>query len=146
MGAAGVAAAKTIRESPTYKTVAGRVEQFDSIAGILMPSTFQLKWSTEEASLWLNAPPNATWFEYKVAAFIDAPIQHMFAPLHEIDLQTRFQPMLVSAPQYIGSHSRHLMVTHALVSVLVFRIELLMEVMRFADTKFGFVAERIRSD
>lgn len=54
--------------------------------------------------------------------------------------------MLVRAPVILGPKGRHLMVTHSLIKLLMFRIELICEVVRFVDSKVGFLAECIRSD
>mmetsp|Transcript_28776 Transcript_28776/g.66875 ORF Transcript_28776/g.66875 Transcript_28776/m.66875 type:complete len:458 (+) Transcript_28776:79-1452(+) len=145
-GSQGEEAAKVITESSIFEEVRDRSFQFDSLAGLLRPSSFVLQWEKDNACLWVNAPAGETWFEFKVAGYFDAPLQHMLVALHEIDLQPKYQPMLAGAPQFLGDHGRHLLVTRTLVDILVLRIELIIEVMRFVDHRYGFLAERIRSD
>jgi len=145
-GSHGDEAAKVIHESAVFRAVAERCMQYDSLAGLLRPSSFVLQWEKDNSCLWVNAPAGETWFEFKVAGYFDVPIQNIMVALHELDLQTKYQPMLACAPRYLGENKRHLMVTRTLVDVLLLRIELIIEVMRFVNHDYGFLAERIRSD
>jgi hypothetical protein len=146
VGADGADAAKRIRTSPAFQAVLRRVEQFDNFTPLLQPSGHANLWSKEDAALYVNAPPGATWFEYKVVAFIDGSLGEVAVALNELDLQIKYQKMLVRAPCTIGPKKRHLMVTHSLLKLLMFRIEMITEVLRRVDTKAGFLAECIRSD
>mmetsp|Transcript_34219 Transcript_34219/g.78025 ORF Transcript_34219/g.78025 Transcript_34219/m.78025 type:complete len:454 (+) Transcript_34219:56-1417(+) len=145
-GSHGDEAAKVMYGSAVFKAVAERSMQYDSLAGLLRPSSFVLQWEKENSCLWVNAPAGETWFEFKVAGYFDAPIQNIQVALQEIDLQAKYQPMLACPPRYLGVKKRHLLVTRSLVDVLLLRIEVIIEVMRFVNHDYGFLAERIRSE
>jgi len=145
-GADSADAARRMRNSPTFQDVVQRVEQFDEFSPLLQPSGFANLWSKEDAALYVNAPPGATWFEYKVVALIDGSLGEVAVSLNELDLQIKYQKMLLRAPSVIGPKKRHVMVTHSLLKLLMFRIEMITEVMRWVDAKSGFFAECIRSD
>jgi len=136
-----------VRDSQVFKEVLLRMRQYHSVMEIVPQSTdFKLMWEKENSILWLHHSQDATWFEYKVASYFDMQLRDLGCALHEMDLQAKFQPMIVGAPRYLGPHNRHLMIVQSLVSALVTRIELIVEVMRFVNLDVGFWAERIRSD
>eukprot|EP00929_Paragymnodinium_shiwhaense_P031053 TRINITY_DN17482_c0_g1_i2.p1 TRINITY_DN17482_c0_g1~~TRINITY_DN17482_c0_g1_i2.p1 ORF type:complete len:472 (-),score=87.57 TRINITY_DN17482_c0_g1_i2:624-2039(-) len=145
-GTAAVSAARRVRESAICKEVLFRTGQFSSLQSVLAPSDFKLRWQKKDACLWVHAPAGETWFEYKIAGLVDSPLHLIWLMLDELDLQPRYQTMLCASPQEIGPQQRHLLRTRSLISMLVFRVELIIEVMRFVDKKFGFLAERVRSD
>mmetsp|Transcript_104182 Transcript_104182/g.206947 ORF Transcript_104182/g.206947 Transcript_104182/m.206947 type:complete len:392 (-) Transcript_104182:82-1257(-) len=145
-GADGADAARIIRTSPTFEAVVRRVEQFDAFTPMLQPSGYANLWSKEDAALYVNAPAGASWFEYRVVALVDGSLGEVAVALNELDLQIKYQKMLLRAPSTIGPRKRHLMVTHSLLKLLMFRIEMITEVLRRVDTSVGFLAECIRSD
>jgi len=123
-----------------------RVEQYASIlADLFSASDYALQWKTSSACLWLHAPRGKTWFKIKVVLHTDSPISKFFTPLVELDLQPRFNKLLVGPPETLGDATRHLLMTRTLLSVLLFRVEVIAEVMRFVNTDVGFLAEHLCS-
>lgn len=140
------AAAGTLRGSRVYAEVKERLRQYLAIGEILKPSTMRLCWEKDGSRLWVHAPVGATWFEFKIATDIDAPLSYCLAYANELDILPKYEPMLVGAPEFLGPVCTNLLVTRALIGLLLFRIELLFEVFRVTDEKFGFLAESIRAD
>jgi len=81
-----------------------------------------------------------------VVALIDGSLGEVAVVLNELDLQAKYQKMLLRAPSAIGPRKRHLMVVHTILKVLMFRVEFITEVLRRVDTKLGFYTESINSD
>jgi len=145
-GTDGADAARKIRTSDTFQNVLRRVEQFDAFSHMLQPSGQTNLWSKADAALYVNAPPGATWFEYKVVALIDGSLREIAVALNELDLQVKYQKMVLRAPSTIGPRRRHLVVIHSILKLLMFRVEFVTETLRRVDKKMGYYTECIRSD
>lgn len=142
---------RRIQNHPIYKEIAKRCEQYDRAGKRVLEfdstdADFQLVWVRPDAKLWLNNPPGATVIDIKVAINIDAPLRQCMVPANEMDLQPTWNKLLCQAPAAIGRRRRFKMVTHSLLSILMFRLELIFEVFRVCNTKFGFLVECIRSE
>lgn len=143
---AGAEAEKRLRQSEVYIAVMDRLSQYVAVAEILTSTTMKLCWEKEGSSLWVHAPPGATWFEFKIATDIDAPLHCCLAYANEVDMIPKYEPMLVGPPEFLGPVLPLLAVTRSLIGLLLFRIELLFEVFRVTNEDFGFLVESIRAD
>ena len=85
-------------------------------------------------------------FEFRSAIFLDVSLAQILASEHELDLVPRLQPDLVEAPLQLVQGDRAREVTQTLAQVLMFKIEVVSERLRFFNHDFGCVAEFLSSD
>lgn len=132
-----------LRQAPVFKSVSDRVAQYDALSSMLTNPNMKTLWESEDGKFELHQE-QGTWFDYKMTLNIDAPLSECVATGHELDLVPKAQP-LVSGTEKLGPCGKFLMVTLMKLSVVLFRVELLFEVLRVRNKKFGFLAESIRS-
>jgi len=157
-GLDGAAASRAARAAPVFQKVAQRVQQYESLESLLAPAapggadgdavglTYTTLWDKADARLLIHAQPGATWFEYKTIAYLDGSLGDIWVSLNETDLQVKYQKMLLGPPNILGERTRHLMVTQTFVRLLMLKIEIIIEIMRYVNKGFGFLAECIRPD
>jgi len=138
-------ASDRLRASPAFAAVTTRVAQYESIGEVLRCNDWKMAWSCEGAKLWVSCRPGSKEFEFRLVCNINAPIAHCMAYNYEFDLLPQHEPFLIGAPRALKEEYPLRLVQQTLISCLLFRLELICEVMRFPNTEFGFLAEGIRS-
>jgi len=144
-GEAGKAALR-LRRSTTFSLVLHRSAQYDAISKTLDPEGFQQIWWQDWGYLMFRRKVGQRLFEYKSVLFVDAPLTHVVACDNELDLLPKLQPDLIEAPRPLKPRNNARTVYVATARVLIFRVELLAETLRFCDHDFGFVAQRVSSN
>lgn len=144
---AAVEASDSLRRSPVHMAVMQRTNQYDTLVShIFGRDDFKLLWEDSQTQLWFRAHPSGKSFEYKAKAHVAAPLSYCLVSADELDLVPRFEPLLIGAPEALGEKRNRLLVTRSLLGVLMFRVEVIIEILRFFDDGYGFMAECIRSD
>lgn len=134
-----------LRQSPIFTSVSDRVAQYDAICSMMANDKMRTLWESEDGKFELYQV-EGTWFDYKMTLNIDAPLSECIATGQEVDLIPQAQANVSGTPEKLGPCSKFLMVTLMKLSVVLFRVELLFEVLRVRNKKFGFLAESIRSN
>lgn len=148
-GAAGqavdaLASAGAIRSSAVFGRVQERVAQWDAGCDMLSATNMQVLYESENGKFELFQG-NGSWFDYRMTVNLEAPLCACLATCMELDLIPLIQTNFKKPPQILGPTTNHLLRTLASLDVLICRVELLFEILRIPDRKFGFFAESIRS-
>jgi hypothetical protein len=118
---------------------------YDSIGKCLQPADFHQIWNQDWGHLtWRRKGPKE--FDFRSAIFLDVPLAEILASEHELDLVPRLQPDVVEAPLPLVPGDPSRTVTQALAQVLMFKIEVISEQLRFFNHDFGCVAQFLSSD
>lgn len=138
-------ATERLASTAVYTDVRRRTRLYDSIGKCLQPADFHQIWNQDWGHLtWRRKGPKE--FEFRSAIFLDVSLAQILASEHELDLVPRLQPDLVEAPLQLVQGDRAREVTQTLAQVLMFKIEVVSERLRFFNHDFGCVAEFLSSD
>lgn len=138
-----------LHTSAVFRSVASRLEQYlivrdQTLALTVNSEPLSLVWEVEGAKLFVYSP-GESWFVLRVVLEIDAPLAHCMVVGNELDLKTAWQPNLAEAPRVLGPRKRLHLITQSITSLLLFKIDVVVEVQRFCNKEFGFLAERLQS-
>lgn len=152
--AGDVQGAAWLCQEPCFRAVARRVCAYDSV-GVMMdqlsgrvsdPGGFALQWEKKGARLWLSAEPGATWFKTRVAIPLEAPLHQCLVASHELDLMPRWMSSLAQVPEPLAKIHRFRQVVYQLQNVMMFKMDVVYEVMRMVNKSYGMLMETMRSE
>mmetsp|Transcript_118257 Transcript_118257/g.341867 ORF Transcript_118257/g.341867 Transcript_118257/m.341867 type:complete len:412 (+) Transcript_118257:81-1316(+) len=134
-----------LRSSELFQVVSDRVAQFDSAVEILYSSDMTTLFEGEYGTFDLCVSPDGSWFDYRIKVDVEAPLSEALATGHEMEYVPQAQP-LVNDAAYIGEYSGFNLKFILRLAVLIFKSELVIEVVRHRDKRFGYVVEVARSE
>lgn len=135
-----------LQKSAIWRRVSARVSQYDAACGLLSATNMQLLYEAPEGKFELFQS-DGRWFDFRITMNIDAPLCECFASVAEADLVPQIQTMVSEAPVILGDNSTWcLLRLLGQLDVKVFHVELLLEVLRVPDRKFGFLTENVRTE
>jgi len=136
---------EALRSSEQFKVVNERVAQFDSATEILYNENMQTLFECDYGRFDLCVSPDGRWFDYRMTVDIDAPLSEALSTGHEMDYVPQAQP-LVHQAEFIGEHSGFNLKFIMRMAVLIFKSELVIEIVRHRDTRFGYLLEVARTE
>lgn len=137
--------AARLRSADVFEEVKERIAQFDAAVDSLCGDDFETLYESEHGKLEIRQSKEGTWFEYRLTVDIDAPLAECLSTGQEMDLVHEAQP-LVSSADFVGDGAAFNMKCIYRIPVAFIRAELLLEIVRYRDRRFGFLVEVARSD
>jgi len=134
-----------VLSSPTFREVSDRVAQFDASVSSLYTQGFKTLFDSASGKFEMRAAPNRRWFEYRMTVDIDAPLTECLSTGHEVDLLPQAQP-LVSQSVMLGKPFGFNFTSMMRLGFPLIQPEVLIEVVRHRDHKFGYLIEVVRSE
>lgn len=144
-----------VKATSLHKQLLTRVAQYEAVGRRVLSfndadlgtKKFELVWGEKGGDqAYIYMLPGYKRAELKVVIRIDAPLRACCVPAFEMDLQPQWNKALIKAPECLGPRKRFHQVVRQLARVLMFRLELIIEVFRVCNTHFGFLAETICSE
>jgi len=102
-------------------------------------------WEDENTRVWMEQSEDGCECIFTAAITFDVPLHQCLVAMNELDLQTRWQTSLSKNPHIYGM--RHMLrhVTKMESNAFMFTMEFIVETLRFVNTDYGSLVERIRS-
>lgn len=138
-------AAKELRASEFFGVVHERVAQLDSAAEIVYNANMTTLFECDYGKFDLCVSPDGRWFDYRMTVDIDAPLSEALSTGHEMEFVPQAQP-LVNQAEFIGEYSGFNLKFIMRLAVLIFKSELVFEIIRHRDRRFGYVLEVARTE
>lgn len=135
-----------LQQTPVFEMLTSRVRRLETVARCLETDNFTLAWETGGSHMSVYCPSGSTWFQYKLVTDLEAPLTHCLAYTSELDLVSKYEPMVLQPPELLGPFHPLLLCTRTLLGFGPVRCELLMEIQRYCDAEYGWFAESITSD
>lgn len=143
-----------MKHTGLYQDLLHRVAQYEAVGRRVLgfsddnrSNNFDLVWQGPDGDqVYVHMLPGHRQADVKVVILIEAPLSACCCPAFETDLQPQWNKALIKPPEILGPRKRFHQVVRQLAGVLMFRLELIIEVFRVCNTKFGFLAEAIRSE
>lgn len=143
---AGAAACiEELRAAELFKVVNDRVAQLDAATEILYNDNMKTLFDCEYGRFDICVSPDGRWFDYRMTVDIEAPLSEALSTGHEMEYVPQAQP-LVNDAEFIGEYSGFNLKFIMRLAVLIFKAELVIEIVRHRDKRFGYVLEVARSE
>lgn len=142
--------ARRVCASPWLQEVLDRCAQYEFIGRQLLADdeesrSMELVWERHDAKVWCRVLPDQQ-VDVKVAIELAAPLSACLVGSFELDLIPEWNKMMKRAPTTVGPVSKFNFVVHAVIEILLFKLESFGEVLRFVDREYGFYVDSISSE
>mmetsp|Transcript_109115 Transcript_109115/g.314302 ORF Transcript_109115/g.314302 Transcript_109115/m.314302 type:complete len:414 (-) Transcript_109115:28-1269(-) len=134
-----------LEESDVYQTVSMRISHFNAAVDNIYGKDMEVFFESENSRFDAHVSPDGRWFEYRMTVDVDAPLAEALATGQEQDLVHKAQP-LVSSAEFIGESNPFDIKFIWRLPVVIFRVELVLEIIRHRNRDFGYLLEIARTE